>query len=362
MGQNMSRWFKSKEYQPLNTQDNTQDSLRPETYEQMKSEEISKKAQQLFHHKICVFGPSGSGKTRLSRALAGLPELKLPDGTIGVNYFKKTADNTHLHIWDTAGRSVYSSLWPVYLQGSGQILLVFNKNDRTTFDNLSDYYRRIKQITPDANIVLIGMTHNPDVGSEISEQDIQTFMREYPVQDYRDISANQPSDITDLQKLLTDSAHAHFLQNEDHAIEEAKELAKTSIELLRNRASNEDPKHQEKINRICTLLDRALLAEDMNTFFNENAGLLHEQMQQLFDAKSSLYTSAYNTVVTVLVCCAILVTGFTALHWLNAILEDNRANRGDRFMFLATGAKQLAKEAIHKISDAADEQKNKLGG
>ena len=325
------------------------------TYKQLKSERDAHKSPKRTHQKIAVFGPSHSGKSRLVQNLLGNPKIQTSE-TIGASYHKdESRAHTILEFWDIGGAKRFGYLWPMYLRNAQQIILTFDSSDAESFAQLDDYYAEIEKYAPKAKIVLVGINLHPEETPEVSSDMIQTFQKKHPIFSYLSMEGEEELNVSELHEHLIKHA-----QPKDHkeinAVVEAKELANDSIQSLRALAED-NKEYSEVILFICKTLEGALLSDNMNYYMAYNKDLLQEYLENLRYAPSSLYSTVCNTIITVLVCFSIIATAFIALHWINAILKENYAKKGDHFLFSTLGAKQQAQEAQHKTQDVLRHKK-----
>lgn len=322
-------------------------------YQQLKSDNETKNAKTVYQ-KVIFFGPSGSGKTRIARALSGDLGTTQTEPTIGGSYFEDNTDKkVRLQLWDVGGSKRFEPYWHLYLRGSQQVVLTFDTEDKKSFAALSHYCDKIHRFAPDANIVLVGVQNTASV---IDERAIQLFMGKHAIQHYYHVNPSNSEEIKTLHDHIVAQAEPKPIPEAD-AVIQAKELAKDSIDLLRGLALNETDQNSEIIRSICNILENALLSENLSSYFDCNASLLEDHLEQLRYARSSLYSTACNTVTAVLVCCAILTTGFVALYWLNKVFKENYEQKGHSLLFSTSGAKQLAQEAMHKTSQSMSPRK-----
>ena len=320
------------------------------SYQKLKEEDDIQHTTTVYS-KVVLFGPSGSGKTRVARALSGGSLEEITEATIGCTYLEdKKTKNVHLQLWDVGSAERFSSIWPMYLRGAQQLILTFDQNNQASFDELSYFCDKIKQYAPNAKLILAGVQPNSE--SVVTEQAIHTFMKQHDIQQYYPVDPKNSEQVANLHNGLVANAKPQPVVESESTLQ-AKEVAKESIELLRTLASKESDEHFQIIQSICKLLDKALLSENVTHYFSINTPLIEDQLTQLRYASSSLYSSACNAITTVLVCCTILATGFTALFWLYKVLKDNLEQKGNAFLFSTSGAKQLAQEATHKTIHTA---------
>jgi len=71
---------------------------------------------------------------------------------IGVNFFTKLTENydktlTRLQIWDVTSSNRFATIRPQYYRGAAAAILVFNKENRDSFDMIKKYYNELNEIT-----------------------------------------------------------------------------------------------------------------------------------------------------------------------------------------------------------------------
>ena len=111
--------------------------------------------------KILIIGDSGVGKTCF---LFSFVKDNLGLGfqpTVGVDVAIKTLDVSgkllKLQIWDTAGQERYRTLTNNYFHGADGIIVLYDTNNRKSFDNVSSWVKTIEEkSSPNALRILIG--------------------------------------------------------------------------------------------------------------------------------------------------------------------------------------------------------------
>lgn len=114
-----------------------------------------------YKFKTVLIGDSGVGKSSIATRFVNEKFDKYAEPTIGSAFFSKTIGidkgNITLNIWDTAGQEKYDSLIPMYYKGAHIIFLVFDVNNRKSFDRAIEWFSRIKNyVISNAVIFLIG--------------------------------------------------------------------------------------------------------------------------------------------------------------------------------------------------------------
>uniref|UniRef100_A0A7S4IJK5 Uncharacterized protein n=1 Tax=Vannella robusta TaxID=1487602 RepID=A0A7S4IJK5_9EUKA len=113
--------------------------------------------------KLLLIGNSGVGK---SCVLVRFVDDEFDEDTpctIGVDYKNTVLDDFHgkrvnLSIWDTAGQEKFRSLTSSYYRGTHGIIVVFDVNDRASFENVDEWLNeaQLYAVKCDPVILLIG--------------------------------------------------------------------------------------------------------------------------------------------------------------------------------------------------------------
>lgn len=105
------------------------------------------KEQYDYLLKIIVVGDAAVGKTALTVRFA---EDKFRDDykvTIGVDFCTKTikvsGQRVKVQVWDTGGQEQFSYIRPLYYAGSLGGLVVFDKTNRRSFNNIDKWFREV---------------------------------------------------------------------------------------------------------------------------------------------------------------------------------------------------------------------------
>ncbi|MHA1341505.1 MAG: Rab family GTPase [Promethearchaeota archaeon] len=110
--------------------------------------------------KICLLGDGAVGKTSLVYRFIENRFSTNFKSTLGVNLLKKKLkiddDDVSVQIWDLGGQEAYKKLRRLYLEGSQGALVVFDKTNHKSFENLDDWVNSFKDSQQDAPMVLIG--------------------------------------------------------------------------------------------------------------------------------------------------------------------------------------------------------------
>ena len=120
-----------------------------------------------YQTKISLIGDERTGKTSLIlRFLKNVFSSEYIT-TLGANFIEKSYSNEEIPnllkrdtfstvIWDLAGQSNFSIIVPVYCQGSAKILIVFDVNNRKSFEALPKWIEMAKTVCDLSQIQIIG--------------------------------------------------------------------------------------------------------------------------------------------------------------------------------------------------------------
>ena len=90
---------------------------------------------------IMVTGDIGVGKTSIIRCYANLPFQEATATTIGIDFVRVnykpdlSEDVVEVKIWDTAGEERFSSFSTNFWKRSQGVVMVFDVNNRDSFEN-----------------------------------------------------------------------------------------------------------------------------------------------------------------------------------------------------------------------------------
>lgn len=118
--------------------------LRPK-FEKVLNTNLDSKHQ----FRICIVGDSNVGKTALLTRYCDDSFKSSMTNTIGVDFralmLKCNDMNIKLQIWDTAGQERFKSISVNYFKSANGFIFVYDIANRTTFDNLNNWYEIVQQ-------------------------------------------------------------------------------------------------------------------------------------------------------------------------------------------------------------------------
>eukprot|EP00051_Salpingoeca_urceolata_P033708 m.21939 g.21939 ORF g.21939 m.21939 type:complete len:993 (-) comp6609_c0_seq1:64-3042(-) len=138
-------------------------------------EETPNEPERLYN--IVLLGPSGVGKTALWRRFFNESfDVSVPS-TLGLasNVKRVMVDGKAvlLNINDTAGQERFGSLAPIYLRDCHGAVLVYRIDNASSLTQLESHVARLKEISPDACVVLAGNACDRDAAREVNPEDAQ---------------------------------------------------------------------------------------------------------------------------------------------------------------------------------------------
>ncbi|XP_035674505.1 ras-related protein Rab-28-like [Branchiostoma floridae] len=104
--------------------------------------------------KIVIMGDGASGKTSLAVRYSQENFGKQYKQTVGLDFFLRRIvlpGNIHvaLQLWDIGGQTLGGGMLDKYIFGAHGILLVYDITNYQSFDNLEDWYEKIREVCKD---------------------------------------------------------------------------------------------------------------------------------------------------------------------------------------------------------------------
>ncbi|ELP85595.1 GTP-binding protein ryH1, putative [Entamoeba invadens IP1] len=105
--------------------------------------------EDIARFKIAVVGDCSVGKTCIIGRFTSKNFDMSYDATIGTDFVTQLMEvdskKIELQIWDTAGQERYRSLIPNYIRGSSVVLIVYDVNDRQSFNNVDSWINEVPE-------------------------------------------------------------------------------------------------------------------------------------------------------------------------------------------------------------------------
>ena len=140
--------------------------------------------------KIVFAGDSGVGKTSIiKRFVDGVYDMTGSVPTINVNFSSrdvKVGDQTiKLQLWDTAGQEAYRSISKSYFRNAKCIILVYDIQNRSSFQNLEEWVNLIEDGDSKSTPWVLFGNKNDLPEYSVSEEEAMQFCEDHDVQGYR---------------------------------------------------------------------------------------------------------------------------------------------------------------------------------
>lgn len=177
--------------------------------------------------KYITLGNSESGKSSIIKKYIDKTFDKSICNTMAMDFHTKivTINNNNflLNIWDLSGSERFRSIIEIYYRDCNVILLVFDLNDKQTFNNLNYWYDEIMKIYNinyqnkfDPYIFLIG--NKNDLDKKITLNDINNFINGKNITKYIECSAKTGYNIDYIFENINKYIYNDYLVN--NSIEE----------------------------------------------------------------------------------------------------------------------------------------------
>ena len=148
--------------------------------EQKSHEDSVDNSISVTRHKVIFIGDANTGKTSIINRIIDNPFNDTYEVSIGIDFMSKNirfrGQNIKIQIWDSAGQEKYKGLIPSYVRNSSIVFIVYDINNRSSFDNVSNWINFVKNIEK-TTMVLCGnkIDLNREVetkeGEEIAERE-----------------------------------------------------------------------------------------------------------------------------------------------------------------------------------------------
>ena len=125
------------------------DQVLKNNYNKKTKEKLENEVKSSFS--IILLGESGVGKTNLMTRYVNDSYNQMFLSTIGVNsemkFLNIDGSINVLTLWDTAGQERFKSLPKKYYRTANGVLLLFDINDRKSFNEVNEWMKQIKEYT-----------------------------------------------------------------------------------------------------------------------------------------------------------------------------------------------------------------------
>ena len=157
--------------------------------------------------KILLLGDSEVGKSCFLMRYSENVFIENYITTIGLDYKLKTVKldtgkTIKVQLWDTAGQDKYRTIAKNYYKGSHGILLLYDITKQSSFDNIREWVRDIKEeVSEKAIIFLIGNKIDMDEQRKITKEKGEELAEEYKIP-FFEASAKSGENVDEVFKAL----------------------------------------------------------------------------------------------------------------------------------------------------------------
>ncbi|CAD8058999.1 unnamed protein product [Paramecium primaurelia] len=132
--------------------------------------------------KVVLLGDSGVGKSSLLYRFVENDFQEKGQPTLGAAFQSKTIliDGKALkfQIWDTAGQEKYKAILPLYYRDAKVALLVYDVNDKQSFEGVKEWFKQLQEQGPlDQIRVIIG--NKCDLEQNVSDENGKELAKQY---------------------------------------------------------------------------------------------------------------------------------------------------------------------------------------
>ena len=141
-------------------------------------------SKDLKVNKVIVLGLYGVGKTCIIQKLMNKEVYKEYAPTMNIdikNFQVKVNDKKiQIQIWDVCGKDKFAQNMPNLFKNTSIAIIVYAINNKSSFNNLINWYNLVKKYSLDSIIFLIGNKSDlKEKTREVSIEDVETFKNNY---------------------------------------------------------------------------------------------------------------------------------------------------------------------------------------
>ena len=167
--------------------------------------------------KIVVIGEANVGKTSIVQQFVNHKFEETYEETIGVEFLNKTFKVNDkiikIEIWDTAGSERFASITKNYYRGADGALIVYDITNKTTFDNVENWFNELKNACKEeAFIILIGNKNDLENQRQVSNNMLINLGKNLGIA-VMETSAKDDYNINESFYLLIKEIYRKFVKN-----------------------------------------------------------------------------------------------------------------------------------------------------
>ena len=168
---------------------------------QILTESQISQSDKFINFKLIIIGDSGVGKSSLLKRAVKNTFDENYKATIGFEFllmhFKVNDLKIKLQIWDTCGQELYRSLVQGFYNNSSLAIIVYNINNKQTFENLGIWLEDLrKHLEEDTPVFIIG--NKNDLERKVSEEEAIKFKNENNIIYFAECSAKSGYNVKEI--------------------------------------------------------------------------------------------------------------------------------------------------------------------
>lgn len=174
--------------------------------------------------KIICLGDSAVGKSKLIERflMDGYKPQQLSTFALTLFHYSTRIEDKDIAVefWDTAGQERFNNMHPVYYHSAHACILVFDSTRKTTYKNLSTWYKELRQYRPEIPCILLA--NKIDIDMDVTKRQFN-FATKYGMPIYFVSASNGANVVKGFQEAIH-LAHEYKEKSTDFVDEVLKEL------------------------------------------------------------------------------------------------------------------------------------------
>ena len=196
--------------------------------------------------KLCIVGDSNVGKTCIiNRLIKGIYSSDY-EPTIGNSFMKRTffidGHSIEISIWDTAGQERYRSVVSMYFRNCKGALIVYDITNIESFTNLDDWIKRLKEVEPDVDIIIVGNKEDLEEERKVSADQLRLLTQKYNCDSF-EVSAKTNTNIKEVFDCMARKIYQKQLIKPSES--------KQHVDIVFNQPLDDDEYDDEKKKKCC---------------------------------------------------------------------------------------------------------------
>lgn len=297
--------------------------------------------------KVIILGEQEVGKSCLLNRWVDAPFSEGYTATIGVDFKIKIMDypgsmyagktGLKLQIWDTAGQERFRTITESYYKTAHFAILVFDVTNCVSFTKLPDILKKLKEVCP--NLPCMVIANKIDLADKRSVSQTDSFAYAESIGAiYIETSGKTAQGI----KTIENEMIQHFAADRQHTPPKEALVTEDPFADVRAKISKfeSDWAHNENMINLAKTLKGGLDIRSKQLYFEQKLPALQADLDQLRGTCKTLFNTALNLVITVLL--ALTIVGLP-LAYCTGLLSANEKTNGHMLTFFALGEQQAAR-------------------